>query len=931
MKTNKKILSILIVLMLLLQGGSLIAYGIENLAPYPVYEGINNASSLLDTISFQDMSGHWAGPAIQQASALGLMKGTGNKRFSPNQALTHAQALTILVNGIGLEAEAQRLGANQSVPRVRDLIILSAADDWAKGYIQVATQNNIVTPAEVNKILDLTQARADALEDQVQNIMDRYLGMDLDNNEIANIEAQVRDLNQARVTWNRPANREQVAIWVARALDLEPVQDIVKIYQFTDWKEIETGNIPYIEAILQKNIMTGVGNNTFSAKGQLTRAQMSQIVANIKDDLFEKRGLLKLVGDIVNIEQVEQQGKPKGIITVFNHDGTQNYIEVEPPTKDVIVQKDGRLGLTSLLKEGDQIKYYINESNKAFFIQVDKEQEKIIEGFLDYISYENRQMIVTDFSNKRHILEAEVNTAIYINDKKSTFNDLLFGQEVKVTVRGNHIRRIDGYLEEDPDRHGYISPGSRTKIGNVLFLSNDGIEIQGNEGREKFRITDQTQVLRSSGKAQLFEIKSGDRVVLSFNDIYSPDIATIRVEDSERHIESIYRGILDGVNVRRNEVILRDVSFYENGNWTKHPSQKLTLRAEDNTLFDGNRNVALRDLERSTGKEVYVAVENSYGVHRVAKLLLKQGSTVIHESKVSSVQFGTNEMIVDNNRISFHPGTIVVKNNRLVDILNLDFNQSVYVVADVLMGLRSSAFIAIEYEGLLEPRPGATQLKIYRGKIEDIYDYSITIGRLSYSLNYLQLANNQWAQVPYRQKVTLTEDTYIYDSELEAEIPTKAFLDSRFIDPHRVWNAELRQRVEQGFYKDKTAYFVVRETINQGAIYSEVLAVNITPTMSLDLSNVRLDHSAMGNVESVDLNQERITLKDVKHWNSLNNRWEPVRTTEIVDLKSATVLINDRPIDRNHFYQIKAGAKTYMVKVKNNSTGDDAYVLIIEQ
>ena len=264
-------------------------------------------------------------------------------------------------------------------------------------------------------------------------------------------------------------------------------------------------------------------------------------------------------------------------------------------------------------------------------------------------------------------------------------------------------------------------------------------------------------------------------------------------------------------------------------------------------------------------------------------------------------------------------------------MLNLDSDQTVYVVSDQLRSSRNSAFIEIEYDGLLDNRPGDTQLKIYRGVIEDIYDYSVIIGRLSYSRRYYQLENNQWVKVSNRQKLTLTQDTYIFDSQIKQEIPTDAFLDSRFIDPDEVWDSELRDRIEQGFYEDKAAYFVVKESTYLDEVYSEVLSINITPTISLNSSDIRLDHSAIGNVESIDLDQEQITLRNVSHWNTLNNRWEQVRNTERIDLSSTTILINDKPINRDNLYKIKAGAKTYMVKVKNNSTGDDAYVLIIEQ
>ncbi|AOT70159.1 S-layer homology domain-containing protein [Geosporobacter ferrireducens] len=900
---------------------------------YPVYEGSANQTALYSTIQFNDLQGHWARQAAQEAAALSIMKGLNNRQFGPNRTLTYAEALTVVVKAMGLEADAQQAGEAQMRPKVRDILLMSAADNWAKGYIQVASQKGILTPQESNEILNLTQTERDRIESQVEQQLSIYENRDLTPAEINTLQNQVRELLTTKATWNRPVSRQQVAAWVSRAIELEPVygSDMVNVYRFNDWRQIDTEKIPMVEAVLQRGLMTGTSATAFSPKGQLTRGQMAQLVVNMHDDLLEARGLRRINGEVNDVENIQDAGKNKRIYTMRNDDNSKNYILVEPNQKDFITQKNGNLGLSAQLSIGDGMRYYINDKDEVVYGAVDAARESKLEGFIDAVDESQQQLNLMDFSDKLHMLTLQPSTQIRINGRDGALKDLLYGMEIVATLKGDRITAIEGILEEDPYRHGYIPPGSRVKVGDVLFINSDTVEIKVGDKREKYHITAYTQLLRSDARANLFEIKEGDRVLLSFDDIYSPDIASIQVEDQERHIDKIYRGKIDSVNERGKEILLSEVTFYESGKWVKHPDQKVKLKAENDKLYDGALKTTLKSLSAAKGSEIYAAVEKSYGVERVAKLSLKQGSAVLYESRITDIQFGTNRMVVDNNSFSFHPGTIVVKNNRLVDMLNLDLSQSIYMAADVNRGNRSASFIAIGDSGILDDRIDGTRIMVYQGNVEDIYDYGITIGRLSYQLDYLKLENNQWTEVSRSKKFTLTEDSYIFDSDLKKEINSSYFIDTRYIDPEDVEDEELRKRIENRFYIGKSAYFVVKETTIDGETYAEVLALNLTPKIIYDRGRVNTEHSAMAVIDKVDLDNGTITLGNLKYWNALNKRWEAASGSEAVTMDNAVVLINDRPVSQDEIHRLKPKARAYVIKNKKSSVNDDAYVVIVEQ
>lgn len=933
MGNSRKRLGIWLAIILAIQIFPFVTYGLEDDSSYPVYEGSTNQAALYSTIQFTDIQNHWARQAVQEAAALSMMRGLNNRQFGPNRTLTYAEALTVLVNAMGLEGAAQQAGEAQMPLKVRDIVLMSPADNWAKGYIQVASQQGLITGQETREILNLTQEQLENMETQVEQQLTAYESRNLTAAELANIQRQIRDKLQTNATWNRPVSRQQVAQWVGRAIKLEPVygENMVNIYKFNDWSQMDTEKIPLIEAILQKGLMSGTSSTAFSPKGQLTRGQMAQMAVNIHDELLEIRGLTKKIGEITDIQTLQENGKNKRIYTLQNDDNSKNYIKVEPNSKDFITQKNSSLGLSGLLSSGDRIRYYIDNQNEVIYGAVDTASKRTLEGFIDAVDENNGQLILTDFSDNRHLLALQPTVQVVVNGRSGGLKDLLYGMEAVVTLQGDRITNIEGILEEDPYRHGYIPPGSRVKVGDVLFISSDTLEIKVGENREKYRITPQTQLLRSDARANLFEIKEGDRVLLSFDDIYSSDIASVQVEDQERHIDKIYRGKIDTVNERGKEVVLNSVTVYQNGNWVKHSEQKIKLKVENDKLYDGPYKTSLKALSSAKGEEVYAAVEKSYGVERTAKLLLKEGSAVLYESRITDLQFGSNRMVVDNNSFNFHSGTIVVKNNRLVDMLNLNLNQSIYMAADLKSGSRNASFIAIGDSGILDDRIDGTRIMVYQGNVEDIYDYGITIGRLGSQLDYLRLEDNQWTELSRSRRFTLTEDSYIFDSDLKKEINSSYFIDTRYIDPEDVKDKELRKRIENQFYFDKSAYFVVRETTTNGETYAEVLAINLTPKTVYRRGRVNTEHSATATITSVDLDNETITLGSLKYWNTLNKRWEASGTSESVNMDKAVILLNDKPVHKDELYKLKPKAKAYVIKNKENSVNDNAYVIIVEQ
>ena len=554
-----------------------------------------------------------------------------------------------------------------------------------------------------------------------------------------------------------------------------------------------------------------------------------------------------------------------------------------------------------------------------------KKTTTTIKGTIESLNYKQNQITILDYNGKRHTIKILPSTIIQIEGVWKDIYNLHFGQEVDIILEKNQVQKIIAYPEEDPERDGYIMPGTRFRTGDILFISQNEIEIKGKSGRERYRLTPVTTVIKNGGSVGLFQVKVGDKVVLTFDDIYSTEVSTLRVQDEELHISGILKGKIDIVDERNKEVLLKSPYIYKEGKWETYENHTVKLKTQGGQLYNGGSTIALRELKNYKNQEAYIGFHEGYGTMNIAKLQIKKGSSKGYQATVEDIEYGTGKMIVNRNLIHFNPGTIVTKDNRLVDVLNIDKAKDVFVNADMVKGTPTANFVSIEGTSILDDRIDDTKILVYRGKIEEIYEYGIKIGKINYRLDHLKLTeDNKWKEIKESEKFDLSDDTLIYDSQLKKTIPANYFISSRHINLKDIEDRTLRERIRDSFYKNKTAYFVVKES----PFGKELLALNLTPHIRDYRQNVNLDHSTIGEIKDIDIENDTITFTKVKNFNNLNNRWEN-SSDQTIDIDTATILLNDIPIPQDKLYLLQKGSRAYIIKNKRSSK-DTGYVILLE-
>lgn len=311
----KKSLSVLILITLIFTTMfSSSGLALSSSAVGEVYYGFETYKDLYNNINFQDINNHWAKQSILRASALSIIKGMGNNRFYPNSTLTKEQAVILLVRLMGLEETAQKAGEELEIDNdTGKYIILDHNSYWSKGYIQVALNENILTQDDIDKITTFTYEEEEEMESDVEDLYDNYFyDYNLNNDQLNNIYDELQEKINHRNSWQKSVNREQVAVWVYRALGLEPIYGIDqnKVFTLADYENIDTKNIPVIEAILQKGIMSGNSQGSFNPNNSITRGEMARMLDNISRDFLLNRGFKIGTGVVeeIGIHAMSQDG-----------------------------------------------------------------------------------------------------------------------------------------------------------------------------------------------------------------------------------------------------------------------------------------------------------------------------------------------------------------------------------------------------------------------------------------------------------------------------------------------------------------------------------------------------------------------------------------------------------------------------------------------
>ncbi|MCT4688664.1 S-layer homology domain-containing protein [Vallitalea sp.] len=486
----KKIISYLLILTLMITALPVYAVTDPSVLKEPVqnvYLARSGAEAIIENLKFSDVSpSSWSIEPIIRFGALQIIKGYNEnnaKKYRPTTPISNEETLAVLLRILGMEEAAQKAG-NQLLQDNKELPdhVLTL---WTKGYLQLAKNMGLIT------------------ED------------DLDN---ALVEEQ-RELDPSESFIRRgPVTREQLAVWLVKAINSEqpdlisPLYKQKDVFNYSDWEKIDREFIPYVEAVIQKKIMVG-SNNRFNPKGIVTREQMAQTLKNLDDIAYNIMNITKENGTVAYIEDSNSMGASDSIATrrilITDETGKVNEINYEYKkkssdqilTKDVPVLINGVVGGLLNLREGEYIEYLVNNDTKEMLYASSKgiNEPYELEGVLQPLN-EIKNGRITITSNRGINYTYQMKSSVYnngdgtirINDLNVKIPNAPISSKVKLYIDNNIVTKIEfaGDKVIFDTLSGIVKENNPT-FNYITIMTWDGKEVTKNYQKKNVQVEKQ--------------------------------------------------------------------------------------------------------------------------------------------------------------------------------------------------------------------------------------------------------------------------------------------------------------------------------------------------------------------------------------------------------------------------------------------------------
>ncbi|MCX7921155.1 MAG: S-layer homology domain-containing protein [Clostridia bacterium] len=716
--------------------GSLASVESANETPEFTYSGVKNATVVLNNIDYTDVknSNTWAKEAIYETGALDIVKSYGDRQFRIKNTVTKQQAIAIALSAAGREAEARKAGEDLNNLRSSQEKKRDSLEILFDGYLKLAADGGLISE----------QNLTDALAKTTSN------------------------LTPSSFNRSAPATRQEMAYWLAMSLKLKPMQD-QKIYNnFRDWSSIDSEKVPYIEAILQNNIMSGDANGRFNPGQLINREQVAQIVKNAEDSILPLLKMEKKTGTVEAVSGFRDMTQGKNVkVDVFNVrniNGKLHHIIVEIPQgtsstkneqnggavpqtdKDLIVYRDGKIGKSSLLKTGDRIDYIVSPDKSIRYVKVISSvyDTKYIVAQVNSITPSSLTIKVAkllkldypeidmtkenvSFNTDGQLEEAyrySSSVAVSVNGRKIDINKLQPGLMVLMTVKNNVVVDIKD-IEVGSDGEGGVVKGivedNNPQLGYITLFNEDGTtgSLDGvSQGTllRTYNYTNQNNIdaFKNHKKAKIEDIEPGDTVFLKLDE----DMDVISISGVDNYTVKYAK-----VKSKRAKNIAVE---YDNGVQQVLAIDSSVLITSDNAIVkydrlkDGDRVKLLLHITDKFTKVKEIAIEGD-----------ENFITGIYKGKISYINDMSNTLVAEDLQM-FDRGRWVridhkgLKGIKLSDEYSMFFDNRQVDINNVNKYLKNSeAYIAVQKDY------GGAELAAFvsvrsQDDAEVIYDDSVT-------------------------------------------------------------------------------------------------------------------------------------------------------------------------------------------------------------
>ncbi|NLK01059.1 MAG: hypothetical protein GX318_07470, partial [Clostridia bacterium] len=296
---------------------------------------------------------------------------------------------------------------------------------------------------------------------------------------------------------------------------------------------------------------------------------------------------------------------------------------------------------------------------------------------------EGKAINIRDRQGNHRVYSLAPYVSISINGGSARLGDLYNGLEVSVTLKDGKAAIIRGMDAQSADIHPVAqlmeAKAIHGEIRNVN-LSGEELTIFSEDEWQVYSFDQNTVIVKERISVPPERIYVGDTVRAHVEG--GGYLSRVEIYGNSNNIRDVFKGKIAGINPVRSQLILKDVASYFYGSW--YPEAPIMLLDIDPKapIYAGHTFLGWEGLERAPlGQEIYVAAANGYAGLKGVKLLYKEGparfnNNYIHELDLAAGYIALKEGAGGG---SYGPGTIILRNGKLVEGEGLDEDSHVFL------------------------------------------------------------------------------------------------------------------------------------------------------------------------------------------------------------------------------------------------------------
>ena len=440
------------------------------------------------------------------------------------------------------------------------------------------------------------------------------------------------------------------------------------------------------------------------------------------------------------------------------------------------------------------------------------------------------------------------------------------------------------------------------QYGKVISKQPSQLVVEYDDGTQQVLDADDSIPVVSGTKLVGYSsLKDGDRVklLLDENNKFTK-LKEVTIEGDEHLVTNLYKGTVSNIDDTSNNLVALNLQVLDNGKWQRTDQKGFSdiKLADGCNMYNNDQKVDADGVNNYLkNNEAYIAVEKDYGGAEQAVLVsfrkADDTEALYDDSIVNAVpgagEFGLSKEFKD---VKYNPGTIIVKDGRLVSGNSVTDEDLAYVVAnrDFNSGDYNAGIVQIN------ERPDVNFAQIYRArisKIDENTDFTVD--------SFSQLDGNIWDYSNTPKTFNITYDT-------------------RILDDSGVINVRNFVGYGTGSFVDRTVY-VVADGANALLISTAPYGVYNSRGEIYDITG-----GTIGADGEVLTQPTAFSIWNAKTYDLTNHIWNDSKDITLNILKNSIILKDNKIAQPS---DLKKGDQVRVLRKDDTLTGD-AYIVIVE-